>query len=108
VITAEQAAIVKGLLIRNEKQHDIAAYFGENPGRIADIAKGRKYPDVVPASKGKLPTPSQLLPWGFIMAEARKAIQIARVGLQSAEARLNDIEAKLQENAVRSHRGTPQ
>jgi hypothetical protein len=37
-----------------------------------------------------------MVPWGFIMAEARKALAIARLGVASAEARLNEIEAKLQ------------
>ena len=99
MITAEQAAIAKGLLLRGEKQHDIAAYFGENGGRIAEIAKGYRHPDVQPAAARALPTPVQLVPWGFIMAEARKALEIARMGLVSAEARLNEIQSRLQEAA---------
>jgi len=95
MLTAEQAAIVKGLLDRGEKQHDIAAFFGENGGRIGEIAKGRRFPDIRPAPRRDLPTPAQLVPWGFIMAEARRAIDIARIGLDSALARLAEIEGKL-------------
>lgn len=100
MITVEQAAVVKGLLMRGEKQHDIAAYFGENGGRIAEIAKGDRHPNVAPAPKNRLPTPEQMVPWGFIMAEARKALEIARMGIASAEARLNEIQDRLQSAAV--------
>lgn len=95
MITEQQAAIVKGLLARGEKQHDVAAFFGENGGRIAEIAKGQRHSDVRPAPARDLPSRAQMMPWGFIMAEARKAIEIARIGLASATARLDEIEAKL-------------
>jgi hypothetical protein len=94
-LTEEHAALVKGLLMRGEKQHDIAGYFGVNGGRVAEIAKGHRYPDVRPAPRADLPTPAQMIPWGFIMAEARKALQVARMALASGEARLDEIEGKL-------------
>jgi hypothetical protein len=96
MLTTEQASVAKGLLARGEKQHDVAGYFGVNAGRIAEIAKGYKFADVKPAAKSDLPSSSLMVPWGFIMAEARKALAIARLGVASAEARLNEIEAKLQ------------
>jgi hypothetical protein len=95
-LTIEQAAVVKGLLGRGEKQHDVAGYFGVNGGRVAEIAKGKRFPDVKPASKVDLPTPAQMVPWGFIMAEAQKALAIAEMGIGSARARLNEIQSKLQ------------
>jgi hypothetical protein len=33
-----EIAIVKGMLIRGDRQHDIAAYFGANGGRIGEIS----------------------------------------------------------------------
>ncbi|MFK4650078.1 hypothetical protein ABIF97_000012 [Bradyrhizobium japonicum] len=33
-----EIAIVKGMLLRGDRQHDIAAYFGINGGRIAEIS----------------------------------------------------------------------
>ena len=51
----EDAAIVKGMLARGDKQHDIAAYFHVNGGRIAEIATGRKFARVRPATR--LPPP---------------------------------------------------
>jgi len=48
--------IVKGMLARGDKQHDIASYFGVNGGRIAEVATGEcDYPDAPPMPSGKLP-----------------------------------------------------
>lgn len=40
------AAIVKGMLARGDRQHDIAAWFGVNGGRIAEISTGAKFTEV--------------------------------------------------------------
>lgn len=57
MITREQASIVLGMLNRGDKQHDIAAYFGENAGRIIDVKHGRlaRYRDIEPAPPEMLP-----------------------------------------------------
>lgn len=49
------AAIVKGMLARGDRQHDVAAWFGVNGGRIAEIAIGSKFSDVRAASSADLP-----------------------------------------------------
>ena len=36
-----EVSIVKGMIARGDRQHDIAAWFGVNGGRIADIATGK-------------------------------------------------------------------
>lgn len=54
MLTNEQISVVKGLLAQGHKQHDIAAHFGVNGGRIADISAGRIGPNIRPAS-GDLP-----------------------------------------------------
>lgn len=54
MLTNEQVSVVKGLLAQGQKQHDIAAWFGVNAGRIADISAGRVGADIKPAS-GNLP-----------------------------------------------------
>jgi hypothetical protein len=56
-LTAADASIVKGMLSRGDRQHDIAAWFGVNSGRIADIAKNRKHPDTLAAPPHTLPPP---------------------------------------------------
>lgn len=54
-LNAQEAAIVKGMLARGDFQHDIAAHFSINPGRIADIKNGIKHGDVKPAAIAALP-----------------------------------------------------
>lgn len=51
------AAIAKGMLARGDKQHDIAAYFGVNGGRIAEIASGDRFAEVRAADPADLPPP---------------------------------------------------
>ena len=39
-LTNRDAAIVLGMVARGDKRHDIAAWFGENQARIAEIEQG--------------------------------------------------------------------
>jgi hypothetical protein len=59
MMTKEDAAVVKGMLARGDKQQWIAAWFGgiENSGRIADINTGKKFQDVKAAPDRLLPPP---------------------------------------------------
>lgn len=50
-----EIAIVKGMLKRGDKQHDIAAYFGVNGGRIAEIKSGFNGDGVPAADAAFLP-----------------------------------------------------
>lgn len=59
-LTEDDAAVVKGMLARGDRQHDIAAWFGVNGGRIAEIATGDKFPHVA-AQKNDLPPPGPYL-----------------------------------------------
>jgi hypothetical protein len=54
-LRAEDARIIKGMLGRGDRQHDIAAYFGVNGGRIAEISKGKVFASVRPAAPETLP-----------------------------------------------------
>jgi len=54
-LNENDAAVVKGMLARGDRQHDIAAWFGVNGGRIAEIATGAKF-DLIEAA------PSSVLP----------------------------------------------
>ena len=54
-LDAADASIVKGMLERGDRQHDIAAWFGVNGGRIAEIATGAKFAHVVAATATDLP-----------------------------------------------------
>jgi hypothetical protein len=56
-----EAEIAKGMLLRGDRQHDIAAWFGVNGGRIGDISTGKKFSNVAPAPSDKLPPPGPYL-----------------------------------------------
>jgi hypothetical protein len=47
-LNERDAAIVKDMLARGDRQHDIAAWFGVNGGRIAEIATRQKFRSVAP------------------------------------------------------------
>ena len=55
-LTEQDAAIIKGMLARGDRQHDIAAWFGVNPGRIAEINKRQKFRHVAPATNNLPPS----------------------------------------------------
>ena len=60
--TIRETQLVKGMLKRGDKQHDIAAYFGVNAGRIAEVATGEcVYPTAEPADPSNLPPPGPYL-----------------------------------------------
>ncbi len=50
-VTPEIAAVIKLARKLGYKYPPIAAFFVINQGRIADVMKGRIYPDVSPADK---------------------------------------------------------
>jgi hypothetical protein len=54
-LTASDASLVKGMLLRGDRQHDIAAYFGVNGGRVAEIARGKAFASVKAARGSELP-----------------------------------------------------
>lgn len=55
-LTTADAAIVKGMIARGDRQHDIAAWFGVNGGRIGEIATGYRFGEVQ-AQYDNLPPP---------------------------------------------------
>lgn len=52
-----EIAIVKGMIARGDRQHDIAAYFGVNGGRIGEINTGKRGEGVIAAPASDLPPP---------------------------------------------------
>lgn len=57
VPTAEQAALIKAMLARGDMEHDVAAFFGLNPGRISEVNTGKRFPEVAAAPASLLPPP---------------------------------------------------
>lgn len=89
-LSEDDARTVKGMLIRGDRQHDIAAWFGVNAGRIAEIATGDRFCWVSPASSSDLP-PRGPYPGASAHAAALKALQQARIALSAAEATLHRV-----------------
>lgn len=53
-----ETCVVKGMLARGDRQHDIASYFGVNGGRIAEVSTGENaYPNAQPTPEAELPPP---------------------------------------------------
>lgn len=50
----QQVKIIRGMIARGDKQHDIAAWFGENQARIAEAEAG-KYGEFAAAPAEELP-----------------------------------------------------
>jgi hypothetical protein len=84
-LSEQDVAIVKAMLARGDRQHDIAAWFGVNGGRIAEIATGRKFGTVAAADRANLP-PRGPYPAGRDAAMALSALVAAQQALASAEA----------------------
>jgi hypothetical protein len=89
--------LVKGMLARGDRQHDIASYFGVNGGRIAEIATGEgNYPNAQPSPEGERPPQGPYLTrfavQGVIatLNEAIEALEMA-----AAEEELADVRAAI-------------
>lgn len=85
-LNENQVATVKAMLIRGDRQHDIAAWFSVNGGRIAEIARGHRFSDVPPAT-GNLPPPGPYLKNNEAI-EAKLALEKALLALADAEVAL--------------------
>lgn len=73
-LTEQDASIVKGMLNRGDRQHDIAACFGVNGGRIAEIATGDKFGWVKAAPPEVLPPPGPY-PRPYELVEKMQSLQ---------------------------------
>lgn len=83
-LSKSDAAQVKGMLARGDRQHDIASWFGVNGGRIAEIATGVSYGWVEAAERDELPPPGPYLS-GKAAHAAMTALADARAALAAAE-----------------------
>ena len=83
-LSPADAALIKGMLNRGDRQHDIAAWFGVNGGRIAEIVTGAKFGEVAAASFEILPAPGPY-PSASQAVEAIGALFKAKEALAAAE-----------------------
>ena len=83
-LTEVDAAVAKGMLARGDRQHDIAAWFGVNGGRIAELASGKLFWWVRPALvDAELPPPGPY-PCGREASAALEALAAAEAALEAA------------------------
>lgn len=55
-LSRDDAPIIMGMVVRGDRDHDIAAWFGVNQGRIAEVKDGTKFGTVAAAPADQLPT----------------------------------------------------
>ncbi|MCP4538506.1 MAG: hypothetical protein GY832_15325 [Chloroflexi bacterium] len=89
-LTCEDVSLVKGMIDRGDRQHDIAAFFDVNGGRVGEIASGDKFTDVHAADEAFLPPAGPYLS-GRQSALAMKALTEARDALDIALGTINKL-----------------
>lgn len=83
-LTEADAATAKGMLARGDRQHDVAAWFGVNGGRIAELATGRAFWWIAPAAvDNNLPPPGPY-PCGRVATVAIQALDAAEAAIDAA------------------------
>lgn len=80
-LTHADAAQIKGMLARGDRQHDIAAWFGVNGGRIGEVSTGATFWEVQLAPADQLPPPGP-----YPIGKAVAALSAARAALDNFEA----------------------
>lgn len=83
-----EIATVKGMLLRGDRQHDIAAYFGINGGRIAEISTGQTGSSITASPAEDLPPAGPYMA-GRSALRARDTLTALRDLIQDA---INDID----------------
>lgn len=53
-LTPQEVSVIKARIARGDYQHRIAADFDLNQGRISEIATGKRFPHIPPASMESL------------------------------------------------------
>lgn len=61
VLSNADASLVKGMIARGDRQHDIAAYFAVNGGRIGETSTGEHFAAVAAATSGLPPAAPYLV-----------------------------------------------
>jgi hypothetical protein len=86
------AAIIKGMIARGDKQHDIASWFGQNGGRVGEISTGDEFSGVVAATADLPPIGPYI--FSGTMDGDKSALERAREQLLTSVAWLDEQIAK--------------
>ena len=92
-----ETRIVKGMLLRGDKQHDIAAYFSVNGGRVGEVATGDcDYPNAQPLPADQLPPPGPYLS-KYALSSVMEILDAAVSAIEMAEGEVtvHDMKAAL-------------
>ena len=96
-LTHKDATIIMGMLARGDKNHDIAAWYGENPARIAEVKDGTAFGSVAAAPAADLPPKGAVgLKGRRLRAYASDALDILKAkGAAGVDDAIKEIEAGL-------------
>jgi hypothetical protein len=84
-LTHHETRMVKGMLLRGDKQHDIAAYFCINGGRVGEVATGKcEYPNAQPLPPDQLPPPGPYLS-KYALSSIMQVLDEAIIAIEMAE-----------------------
>lgn len=89
--------IVKGMLIRGDRQHDIASYFGVNGGRVAEVkTENDAFPSATPMEEDRLPPPGPYIT-KYAVQSVIETLQeaIDAIDMAAAEEDVEDVKAAL-------------
>lgn len=101
-LTKRDGELIMGMVARGDKKHEIAAWFGENPARVAEVESGEAFGPLASAEPADLPPRgSPGLKGRKLRAFVNKAIASLEAG-NSGEALdfLKDGIASFQKNEV--------
>ena len=82
-LDAETASLIKGMLVRGDKQSDIAACFQINAGRVAEINTGQRFTHITPMPADQLP-PQGPYPSPYDLWKSKQQLWRSRVALVAA------------------------
>lgn len=91
--------LIKGMLARGDNQSDIAAWFGINSGRVAEINTGERSPEVKLTTEdlppANLPSPHELWKANQALCKARVALEGAREKIDVAILAVSNAEGRI-------------
>jgi hypothetical protein len=96
-LTTADASIVKGMIARGDRHHDIAAWFGVNQGRVAEVNSGAVYQNVSVAPPDALPPPGPY--------SSGRAAYRAISALEGAQSALDEAKVTVDEALKEIRRG---
>lgn len=101
-LTKNDGEQIMGMIARGDKKHEIAAWYGENPARIAEVESGQAFGHLTAAPAASLPPRgSPGLKGRKLKAHVKKAIEALDAGnLDAAKKHLNDGVAAFEKNEV--------